>query len=148
MLREPMYVPETVPAEALLREFRRRRQRLAIVVDEYGGTAGVVSVEDVVAAVVGEVEDEYTTGGPSIQQLQGGRFAIDPRTPVDELVQHFKLRIDERGAATVAGLVMSQLGRVPSPGDTVRLSRLELRVEEMNAPKVVRLTARLTEGAA
>ncbi|MFL5404830.1 MAG: hemolysin family protein [Myxococcales bacterium] len=144
LLREPMFVPESISAEALLREFRRRRQRLAIVVDEYGGTAGVVSVEDVVAAVVGEVADEYATGGPAIEQLQGGRFAIDPRTPVDQLAEHFALRFEAGDAATAAGLVMSQLGRIPVAGDSVRLSNLELTVEEMSGPRIVRLTARVT----
>jgi CBS domain containing-hemolysin-like protein len=145
LLREPMYVPESMPAEALLREFRRRRQRLAIVVDEYGGTAGVISVEDVVAAVVGEVQDEYATGGPEIQQLQSGRFAIDPRMPVDAFAQHFKLHVDAGDATTVGGLVMSKLGRVPAPGDTLKLGPLELQVEEMRGPRIMRLSARIKD---
>jgi len=145
LLRQPIYVPETMTAEALIREFRRTRQQLAIVVDEYGGTAGLVTVDDVVGAIVGEVADEYTQGGASIQPLPGGRFRVDPRMPVAEFAEHFGVQIDPGSAASIGGLVIEKLRRIPALGDNVDIGPLELRVDEMSGPRLVALSARRTQ---
>ncbi|OFX21470.1 MAG: hypothetical protein A2V77_04920 [Anaeromyxobacter sp. RBG_16_69_14] len=143
LVREPLYVPEAMPAEKLLREFRDRRQHMAIVVDEYGGTAGLVTAEDVVGAVVGEIPDEFTTGGPAIVVLASGRAAVDPSTPLEDLAQHFGASIDVKDVSTVGGLIMHRLGRVPVAGDSVQVEGIELRVEEVKGPRVSRLSASL-----
>jgi CBS domain containing-hemolysin-like protein len=145
LLRQPIYVPETMTAEALIREFRRTRQQLAIVVDEYGGTSGLVTVDDVVGAIVGEVADEYTQQGASIQPLPGGRYRVDPRMPVAEFAEHFGVQIDPGSAATIGGLVIEKLRRIPALGDNVDIGPLELRVDEMNGPRLVALSARRTD---
>ncbi|WP_373045079.1 hemolysin family protein [Vulgatibacter sp.] len=142
VLREPLYVPETMRADVLLREFRRKRQHMAIVVDEYGGTAGLVTVEDVVAAVLGELQDEFATWGPSIVALPTGVFAVDPTTPLEDFNRHFGLEIDEDEVSTVGGLIMVRLDRVPVAGDKLAVSGVELTVEEMKGPRIVRISAR------
>lgn len=142
VLREPLYVPETMRADMLLREFRRRRQHMAIVVDEYGGTAGLVTVEDVVAAVLGELQDEFDTWGPSIVPLPAGVFSIDPTTPIEEFASHFGIEIDEPEVSTVGGLIMVRLDRVPQPGDKVQIAGVELRVEKMKGPRILEISAR------
>lgn len=142
VLREPLYVPETMRADMLLREFRRKRQHMAVVVDEYGGTAGLVTVEDVVAAVLGELQDEFATWGPSIVALPSGVFSIDPTTPLEDFARHFGVEIEEPEVSTVGGLIMVRLDRVPVAGDRVQVSGVDLKVEEMKGPKIVRLSAR------
>jgi CBS domain containing-hemolysin-like protein len=144
LLRPPLYVPETMSAEALIREFRRKRQQLAIVVDEYGGTAGLVTVDDVVGAIVGEVADEYTQEGASIQPLPGGRYRVDPRTPVPEFAEHFAVQIEPGSAASIGGLVIEKLRRIPVAGDQVAIGPIEVKVEEMDGPRIVSLSAERT----
>ncbi len=141
VLREPVYIPESVPAEDLLREFRRR-QPMAIVVDEYGGTAGLVTLEDVVEAIFGELRDEHDAGGPAIQALPDGRFAIDPQIPLDEFTRFFEVRQPEEDVATLAGLLVARLGRLAALGDRLSLGSIELTVEQIDGPRIVRLTAR------
>lgn len=142
VLREPLYVPETMRADMLLREFRRKRQHMAIVVDEYGGTAGLVTVEDVVAAVLGELQDEFATWGPSIVPLPGGTFDVEPATPLEDFATHFGCEIEEPEVSTVGGLIMVRLDRVPATGDRVVVGNVELTVEEMKGPKILRISAR------
>jgi len=141
ILRPPLYVPETITAEALLREFRRMRQTIAIVVDEYGGTAGLLTLEDLATAIVGEVQDEHSREGPSIEKLQSGRYRVDPRTPVSDFAHYFGIQVDEASAATVGGLLIERLMRIPGVGDRVAIGPVELFVEEMEGPRIVELSA-------
>jgi len=141
LLRQPLYVPETMSAEALFREFRRTRQQLAIVVDEYGGTAGLVTDEDLLGAIVGEMQDEYSHGGPSIEVLPGGAFRVDAATPVAEFAEHFAVHVEPGSAASVGGLVIEKLRRIPAVGDRVAVGPVELTVQEMDGPRVVWLSA-------
>jgi len=141
-LRPALYVPEVMSAEGLLREFRRTRQTLAIVVDEYGGTAGLVTVEDLMAAIVGEMQDEHSREGPSIQALGSGRYQIDPRTPLADFAHHFGIQVEGGSAATVGGLVIERLRRIPTVGDRVVVGPIELVVEEMEGPRILALSAR------
>jgi CBS domain containing-hemolysin-like protein len=141
LLRPPLYVPESMSAEALFRELRRRKQQFAVVVDEYGGTAGVVTVQDLVDAIVGEMEDEYSQGGAWIAPLPGGRYRIDPRTSVADFAEHFGVQIEAESAASVGGLMIEMLRRIPAVGDKVALGALELTVEEMDGPRIASLSA-------
>ena len=146
LLRPPLYVPESMSAEALFRELRRRRQQLAIVVDEYGGTAGVVTVQDLVDAIVGEMEDEFSQEGAWITPLPGGRYRIDPRTSVADFAEHFGVQIEAESAASVGGLVIEMLRRIPAVGDKVAIGALELTVEEMDGPRIASLSAARSGG--
>jgi CBS domain containing-hemolysin-like protein len=146
LLRPALYVPESMSAEGLFRELRRRRQQLAIVVDEYGGTAGVVTVQDLVDAIVGEMEDEFSQEGAWITPLPGGRYRIDPRTSVAEFAEHFGVQIEAASAASVGGLVIEMLRRIPAVGDKVAIGALELTVEEMDGPRIASLSAARSAG--
>src|SRR5467141_3490576 len=141
LLRGPLYVPETMSAEGLLREFRRTRQTIAIVVDEYGGTAGLVTMEDLVGAIVGEMQDEHSRETPSIQRLSSGRYRVDPRTPVSDFAHHFGIQIEAESAASVGGLVIEKLRRIPAVGDELALGSVQLTVEEMDGPRIASLLA-------
>jgi CBS domain containing-hemolysin-like protein len=138
ILTLPLCVPELMTVETLLREFRRMGQKMAIVVDEYGGTAGLVTVGDVVSAVLGEGSTEERLLTP----LPGGEFAVDPRMPIAEFAAELRVDLDPGDSVTVAGLVMEQLGRMPAPGDRVSVGGVELRVEKMDGPRIARLSAR------
>jgi magnesium and cobalt transporter len=131
-------------AEGLFREFRRTRQELAIVVDEYGGTAGLVSDEDLLGSLVGQMGDEYGHATPSVETLQGGTFRIDASMPVSEFAEHFGVQVDALSAASVGGLVIEKLSRIPALGDSVAVGPLLLTVERMDGPRVVSLTAKRT----
>jgi CBS domain containing-hemolysin-like protein len=142
LLHAALYVPETTSAEGLLREFRRTRQTVAIVVDEYGGTAGLVTVEDLVGAIVGEMQDEHSREGPSIEPLASGRYRIDPRTPVADFAHHFGVHVEAGSAASVGGLVIEKLRRIPAVGDRVAIGPIELTVDQMEGPRIVSISAR------
>jgi CBS domain containing-hemolysin-like protein len=129
-----------------LREFRRTRQTIAIVVDEYGGTAGLVTMEDLVGAIVGEMQDEHSREAPSIQRLSSGRYRVDPRTPVPDFAHHFGIQIEAESAASVGGLMIEKLRRIPAVGDKVTIGSVELTVEEMDGPRIASLSAARTGG--
>jgi CBS domain containing-hemolysin-like protein len=142
LLRPPLYVPETMSAEALFREFRRTRQQLAVVVDEYGGTAGLVTDEDLLGAIVGEMGDEYARGAPPIEPLGGERYRVDASMPVAEFAEHFGVQPDGGSAASVGGLLIEKLKRIPAVGDAAVVGPLELTVERMDGPRLVSLSVK------
>jgi CBS domain containing-hemolysin-like protein len=134
-MRQPFFVPESKPADDLLREMQSRREHLAIVIDEYGGTAGLVTIEDVLEEIVGEITDEYDTEKPPVERLVGDSDRLDEvrvtaRLPVEDLAELFDVELpDNDDVETVGGLLASALGRVPIPGATVEISGLRLVAE-------------------
>ena len=129
-MRPAAFVPESKPADDLLREMQARRQHLAIVIDEYGGTAGLVTIEDVLEEIVGEITDEYDQENPPITRLEEDRIRVTARLPVEDLAELFDVELpNENEVETVGGLLASLLGRVPIPGATAHVSGLELIAE-------------------
>jgi CBS domain containing-hemolysin-like protein len=129
-MRPAYFVPESKPADDLLREMQARRQHLAVVIDEYGGTAGLVTIEDVVEEIVGEITDEYDQESPPIERLDDDRVRVTARLPVEDLAEIFEVELpNEDDVETVGGLLASILGRVPIPGATVHVAGLELIAE-------------------
>jgi CBS domain containing-hemolysin-like protein len=129
-MRKPFFVPESKPADDLLREMQARREHLAIVIDEYGGTAGLVTIEDVLEEIVGEITDEYDNEKPPIERLDGDVVRVTARLPVEDLAELFDVELPENDdVETVGGLLASALGRVPIPGATVEISGLRLVAE-------------------
>lgn len=147
VMRETIYVPETASVSLLLARFRRRRQHMAIVLDEYGGTAGVVTLSDLAEEIVGEVADPFDE--PDIQPLPDGTALIDGLTPIEEVNQRFDLRLDDPHYDTLAGYVLGRLGRLAQVGDQVVADGAELRVEAMDGLRIARvsLTRRNASGA-
>lgn len=137
LVREAYFVPETKPVEELLVEMRSRTH-IAIVADEYGGTAGLVTIEDLLEEIVGEIFDEYDRAEPMIVQLSAERYRIDGRMPIDDLNELFGTDI-EIEADTVGGLFVELVGHIPNPGETVAVEGLQLTVDELEGNRVRRL---------
>ena len=141
LMREALFLPETVSVADLLAAFRRARQHIAILVDEYGGTAGLVTLEDLLEEIVGEVQDIFDQAEPCIQRLPDGSALVDGLTQIDEVNEAFHLSLDDPNYTTIGGLVMGQLDRVPAVGDEVTIADqgVRLRVEEMDGLRVARI---------
>jgi CBS domain containing-hemolysin-like protein len=138
VMRETIYVPETTLITTLLARFRRRRQHIAVVLDEYGGTAGVVTLSDLVEEIVGEVSDPFDE--PELQPLPDGTALIDGLATIEEVNQRFDLRLDDPNYDTLAGFVLGRLGRVAQVGDQVMVDGVELRVEAMDGLRIARIS--------
>jgi putative hemolysin len=144
LLRTPLFVPESMSIDDLLHEFQRRKVHIAIVLDEYGGTAGLLTIEDLLEEIVGEIQDEYDVEEPMIVRLSADEARIDGRVDVDELGETFDIAIpleDEDEYDTVGGLIFHRLGHVPRPGDEVRLDGLKLTVETTDGRRVGKVLA-------
>ncbi len=139
LLRTPVFVPESMTIDDLLHEFQRRKVHIAIVLDEYGGTAGLLTIEDLLEEIVGEIQDEYDTEEPMIVRLSEGEARVDGRADVDDLAEIFDIELaleDEDEYDTVGGLVYHRIGGVPSPGDVVEVDGLTLTVETIDGRRV------------
>jgi CBS domain containing-hemolysin-like protein len=144
--REILFVPETLPLDRLLRRMRTEKVHLAAVLDEYGGVSGIVSLENVIEELVGEIQDEFDLETPEIVRISGGNYAVAGSTLVEDLEQALGVEFSDRDEDTVAGVVLSELGRRPTHGDTVRLGPLELRVAEVRGNHIHALEVSRTDG--
>ncbi len=139
VMREPLFVPETLPVSTLLRLFRDNRQHIAIVLDEFGGTAGLVTLEDLMEEIVGEVSDLFDPVTTGIQPQPDGSVLIDGLTLIEDVNGELDLELVEEYYDTIAGYVMGRLGRIPRLGDTVEGDGVRLRAEEMDRLRVARV---------
>jgi CBS domain containing-hemolysin-like protein len=132
LMRSASFVPDSKRADDLLREMQAARTHMAIVVDEYGGTAGIVTIEDILEEIVGEIDDEYDTAAPEVERLAGGQLRVSARMNIDDFAELVALDIDgeEEGVETVGGLIGRRLGRVPIPGSEVVVDGWTLVAEE------------------
>ncbi|MFX0579500.1 hemolysin family protein [Nocardia nepalensis] len=130
VMRPAVFMPDSKPLDSLLDEMQRRRNHMALLVDEYGGIAGLVTIEDVLEEIVGEIADEYDTDEtPPIEDLGEGRYRVSARLSVDDLAELYGLEIEEEDVDTVGGLLAHALGRVPLPGSKAVAHGLVLRGE-------------------
>ena len=154
LLRTPVYIPESMTVDDLLHEFQRRKVHIAIVLDEYGGTAGLVTIEDLLEEIVGEIQDEYDVEEPMVVRLSEDEARLDGRASVDDLAELFDTNLgleDEDEYDTVGGLIYHRIGGVPSPGDRVEVDGLILTVETTDGRRVGKVLAvrrRETDGPA
>jgi CBS domain containing-hemolysin-like protein len=139
LMREALFVPETVGVAELLRRFRARRHRLAIVLDEYGGTAGLVTLEDLLEQIVGDVNDEFESA-QAMQRLPDGSSLVDGLTPIDEVNEFFHIDLHDPHYDTIAGFMLGRLGRIAQVGDTVTAGGVRLRVEALDGLRIARIT--------
>ena len=142
LLRTPVFVPESMSIDDLLHEFQRRKVHMAIVLDEYGGTAGLVTIEDLLEEIVGEIQDEYDVEEPLVERLDEDRARVDGRAAIDDLLEIWDLRIeleDEDEYDTVGGLVYHRMGGIPQPGDEIRMDGLHLTVESTDGRRVAKV---------
>jgi magnesium and cobalt exporter, CNNM family len=139
LLRTPVFVPESMTVDDLLHELQRRKVHIAIVLDEYGGTAGLVTIEDLLEEIVGEIQDEYDEEEPMIVKLSDDEARVDGRASVDDLAEIFETQVpleDEDEYDTVGGLIYHRIGGVPKPGDQVAVDGLTLTVETTDGRRV------------
>ncbi len=130
IMRKATYVPESKPVDDLLREMQAARTHIAIVVDEYGGTAGLVTIEDILEEIVGEITDEYDVAErPRVQRLPDGAVRVTGRLPIENLGELFETELPADEVETVAGLLAQALGRVPIPGASADVAGLRLVAE-------------------
>ncbi len=150
LLRPAVIVPESKRVPELLKQFQRQQTQIAIVVDEYGGTAGLVTIEDMLEEIVGEIRDEYDVESEPIVDEGGGRFVFHGKVDIDEVAQRLKVQIDRQGFETVGGYLLSQLGRVPAVGEQIDMDGLHVEVLDVERRRVnkVRMTRREVDVAA
>ena len=129
VMRPAYFIPDSKPVDDLLREMQARQVHVAVVIDEYGGTAGLVTIEDILEEIVGEITDEYDREAPRVEQLDDGSVRVNVRVPIDDLEEIFDVRFDVEDVETVGGLLASALGRVPIPGATADVAGLTLLAE-------------------
>jgi len=141
------FVPDTVPLDRMLARFRRERISLAVVVDEFGGTAGMITLEDLVEEVVGEIQDEFDTEEIPFERIDDRRMRVQGALLLDELNQHFGLKLQDAEVDTVGGLIMSRLGQIPVPGDQVSVDEILFVVESVEGRAVQNVCITLPEAA-
>ncbi|MBB2985069.1 hemolysin family protein [Terracoccus luteus] len=125
------FVPESKPVDDLLREMQRDQTHFAIVVDEYGGTAGLVTIEDIIEEIVGEISDEHDRDAPGVETLDDGSLRVPAAMDIDDLAELFEVTIDESDVDTVGGLLTKTIGRVPIVGSSASVAGLTLTAERM-----------------
>ncbi len=138
IMRETVFVPEVAPVSTLLQVFRARRRHMAIALDEYGGTAGVVTLEDLLEEIFGEVSDPFDRGA-AIQPQPDGSSLVDGLTLIEEINQHFGLQLQDPYYDTIAGFILGRLGRLATVGDTITVDGVRLTVDAMDGKRVARV---------
>ncbi|HEV7863365.1 MAG TPA: hemolysin family protein [Acidimicrobiia bacterium] len=142
LVRPAVFVPEQKRVAELLREMQKDKFHMAIVIDEYGGTAGLVTLEDLLEEIVGEIVDEYDVEGPKVERLPDGGLRVAGGTPIDEVNELLDVELPDTDWDTVGGLMFNLLGHVPDEGETVEFQGLEFRAERVQGRRI--LTVRIT----
>jgi magnesium and cobalt exporter, CNNM family len=145
LLRPAVIVPESKRVPELLKQFQRQQTQIAIVVDEYGGTAGLVTIEDLLEEIVGEIRDEYDVESEPVVDEGGGRFVFHGKVDIDEVGQRLGVQIEREGFETVGGFLMTHLGRVPAVGERVDIDGLTVEVLEVDRRRVHKVRIRRGE---
>lgn len=139
MARDTLYIPETLPVNDLLHQFRHNRQHIAIVLDEFGGTAGLVTLEDLLEEIVGEVSDPFDKASPEIQNQPDGSVLIDGLTLIESVNQSLELNLSDPHYDTIAGYFLGKLGHIPKVGDMVESGGVRLQVKSMDGLRIAQL---------
>lgn len=146
ILRPPYFVPETKNAAELLREMQRQRIHMAIVVDEYGGTAGIITLEDLLEEILGEIQDEYDREEPLIREIGEGEYILDARLSLEELEEIIGKELDLEGIDTVGGLVYSRFGKVPERGAHFQMEGFDFEVLSLVGRRIGKVRLRKITG--
>ena len=139
LTRPAMFVPESQNLERLLQDFQERRTSIAIVVDEYGGVSGLVTVTDLIEEIVGELEDEFDVEEPELQRISETEWLVDARASIDLLNEKMGSQIEAEGFDTVGGLVYRELGKMPANGDTIQVDGLVITVQSTIGRRIHRV---------
>jgi magnesium and cobalt transporter len=136
ILRTPYFIPETKKISHLLTELRDKKSHMAIVIDEYGGVAGLVTIEDIIEEIIGEIRDEYDEDEILMVATDEGDLLVDARLEIEKLTEHFDLQVPKGNFESVGGFIISLLGRVPQPHETIIHAPLEMTIESADARKI------------
>jgi CBS domain containing-hemolysin-like protein len=145
LLRPATFVPETKRLSELLKEFQRKQAQLAIVVDEYGGTAGLATLEDLLEELVGEIRDEYDVEAEPVVDQGNGAFVFSAKVSFDEVRERLRVEVEPEGFETVGGYVLTRVGRVPIAGETFEIDGLIVEVLEAERRRIHRVRMRRTD---
>ena len=147
LARKPIFIPESKPVDDLLQEMQRSSTHIALIVDEYGGVAGLATMEDVIEEIVGNISDEYDNELPEIEQLEDGWVRVSARLSLFDLGEHFDLELEDEDVDSVGGLLAKELGRLPGRADKIEFSGLEIKVERIEGrrKRVITAQVRMTE---
>lgn len=140
LARETIFIPESISVSLLLREFRSKRQHIAIVLDEFGGTAGLVTLEDLLEEIVGEVSDPFDTNIPELETLPDGSLLIDGMALIDDVNDSLGLNLIEPNYDTIAGYVLGKLGRIPKLNDVIEADEVRIKVTAMDGMRIERIS--------
>jgi CBS domain containing-hemolysin-like protein len=147
ILRKPYYIPETKNTHLLLHELKQRKYHMAVVIDEYGGTSGLVTLEDLIEEIVGEIHDEHDAGEGSIVELPDGDILADGRTEIEKIEHHFKVTFPEGKYETLGGMILSAIGKIPVTGDKIEIEQFEIMIESADERSIRKVRMRRLAGA-
>ena len=139
ILRAPYYIPETKNLEELLQEFKRKRVHMAIVIDEYGGTSGLVTIEDLLEQIVGDIQDEYDLEEDWLIRQPDGSIIVDARLPIEDLEEYLEIDIEREMFDTVGGFIFHLTGKIPAAGEVVENDDILLTILEADERKIRRV---------
>jgi magnesium and cobalt transporter len=151
ILRDAVIVPESKRVDILLKEFRQQRYHMAIVVDEYGGVSGLVTIEDILELIVGEIEDEHDddeTSIDGIRPLNKHTYSVKALTPLDDFNAFFETQFNEDAADTIGGIVLKGFGHMPDSGEKIKIDNIEFKVTHADKRRILQLKVTLPEDAA
>ena len=143
-MKQPLFVPETKPINDLLKEFKTKNENYAVCIDEYGGTAGVVTLEDVLEEIFGEYYDEYAQVEHPIRPVSTGEYVVEAKISLSQFNEFFKTHLEAKEASTVGGFILEQLGEIPVKGKEISLPECDLRIQEvLGRRRIHRLIVRI-----
>lgn len=142
VLRKPYYIPETKNISLLLSELKHRKYHMAIVIDEYGGTSGLVTLEDLLEEIVGEIQDEHDIAGQVITPQPDGSVLADSRADIEEIEEYFNISIPEGKFETIAGFILHLIKRIPNTGETIRYEDLDITIESADERSIKKVKIR------
>ncbi len=145
IMRSPYIIPESVSLEVVLKDLQRNRKHIAIVVDEYGGVSGILTLEDIIEEIVGEIEDEYDESRGTEWQKRPESIIIEGKMGIEEFNEEFGRNIPEEGAETMAGFLINRLGKIPKVGDEISFKQLAFRTIEVTDRRVIKIEIKETK---
>jgi CBS domain containing-hemolysin-like protein len=144
VLRPAYFIPESKKVDELLQELQQRKVHIAVVVDEYGGTAGLVTIEDLLEEIVGEIQDEYDAEEPTVEAVDTNEYLFDARVPIDEVNKLLGVELPSEGGDTLGGFIYSQLGKVPALGDRIEFENAVIEVLSVSGRRIKQVRATVT----
>ncbi|MDB6095822.1 MAG: magnesium/cobalt efflux protein [Francisellaceae bacterium] len=144
VIRTPFFVPESKRLDVLLQEFRSNRNHMAVVVDEYGGITGLVTIEDILEEIVGEIEDEYDIDNDQlIKKFKSNAYSVNALTPIEEFNDFFKTKLSARDVETIGGLILQQFGHLPKRGETLEMDNFVFKILRADKRRIILLQVTL-----